>query len=123
MRRKDLYIRLYQRYTRLNNLIPDDDAYNDILNGNRLIFGIISRYHPFTDKNDWFKLTCPLFFQDADFIFNKMALKRIHDWNLKEFIIALNRGTITHYLDSIVSTKLNISAFFSYYKECLEREV
>ena len=111
MLKKDLYLKIYRRFCKMHNLRMNKDAVDDILDGSRLVFGIGSRYCP-EYKNEWFNLTLPLFFQDADYVLDKTKIFRVKKWNLADMIYALDRGSVTEYLFSVCGCSYSISTFF-----------
>ena len=85
MKRKDLYIQIYQRFCREHNLNIEQSACEDILKANRLLFGIVLAYHrPYSAK--WIKCIFPFFVEDMEYTFNKMGVSTNGQWDLGEFI-------------------------------------
>lgn len=121
MLKKDLYLKIYRRFCKMHNLSINKEAVDDILDGSRLVFGIGPRYCP-EFKDEWFNLILPLFFQDADYVFDKMKIFRVKEWNLADMTHALNRGSVTDYLFSVCSCSYSISTFFFHYKEALNEK-
>ena len=76
MTRAQLYSKVYTRFVKLYNLTPNTRAISEIVNGNRMIFGIGMVYHS-THMKEWIKLITPLFQKDIDFIFDKMGYEKI----------------------------------------------
>ena len=121
MLKKDLYLKIYRRFCKMHNLSINKEAVDDILDGSRLVFGIGPRYCP-EYKDEWFNLILPLFFQDADYVLDKMKIFRVKEWNLADIIYALNRGSVTDYLYSVCGCSYSISEFFFHYKGALNKK-
>lgn len=116
MLRKDLYLQIYKRFANIHNFCVDKEACEDIIQGDRLFFGICAKYHP-KYKEEWYKLTTPLFIQDLDYIIKKLGWLDKKDWNVDEVICAIKRGDFVGYI--IRTTRLNftVDEFFELYQE------
>ena len=122
MLKKDLYLQIYRRFCKEHNLRMRRDAVDDIVSGKRLIFGIGHVYHP-EYKHEWYNLTLSLFFQDADYAFEKMKIFRVKEWRMCDMLHALKMGDVTNYFFSVCSCSYSITEFFGFYKEALNQEI
>ena len=116
MLRKDLYLQIYKRFANLYNFCVDKNACEDILEGERLFFGICPKYHP-KYKDEWLKLVTPLFLQDVNYIFKKLGCQREIEWNVDEVMHAIKNDNFVSYVKRRVPIEFYINKFFELYKE------
>ena len=124
MTKKELYLKLYKRFVKFNHMPIKQVACKEILNGSRLIFGMMVYHHKRAYAEEWLNMICPLFCQDLDFIFEQLHVRKKQlTWDEDKVKKSIKRGDLLQYLKTITQGYFTVDDVFNWYVEALNEEI